>query len=103
MISKTGSLLYTEDRFYVQQTFQTLYELNKERRRTWYGLPERQIVTDMERSAQGGLWVSWKREILDVGVVNIQEAMRTRLERTRNGGSFKMIDKRHSGAPMQSI
>jgi hypothetical protein len=51
LISETDSLLYTEDLFYVQQTLQTLYELDDAGNRTWYSLPERQAVTDMERSA----------------------------------------------------
>lgn len=51
LISETDSLLYTEDLFYVQQTLQTLYELDEAGNRTWYSLPERQMVTDMERSA----------------------------------------------------
>lgn len=51
LISETDSLLYTEDLFYVQQTLQTLYELGEAGNRTWYSLPERQMVTDMERSA----------------------------------------------------
>ena len=51
LISETDSLLYTEDLFYVQQTLQTLYELDEAGNRTWYSLPERQTVTDMERSA----------------------------------------------------
>ena len=51
LISETDSLLYTEDRFYVRQTLQTLYELDETGNRTWYSLPERQMVTDMARSA----------------------------------------------------
>ena len=51
LISESDSLLYTEDLFYVQQTLQTLYELDEAGNRTWYSLPERQMVTDMERSA----------------------------------------------------
>lgn len=51
LISETDSLLYTEDLFYVQQTLQTLYELDEAGNRIWYSLPERQMVTDMERSA----------------------------------------------------
>lgn len=51
LISETDSLLYTEDLFYVRQTLQTLYELDETGNRTWYSLPERQIVTDMEKSA----------------------------------------------------
>ena len=51
LISETDSLLYTEDLFYVQQTLQTLYELDEAGNRTWYSLPEREMVTDMERSA----------------------------------------------------
>ena len=51
LISETDSLLYTEDLFYVQQTLQTLYELDEAGNRTWYSLPERQMVTDLERSA----------------------------------------------------
>lgn len=51
LISETDSLLYTEDLFYVQQTLQTLYELDEAGNRSWYSLPERQMVTDMERSA----------------------------------------------------
>lgn len=51
LISETDSLLYTEDLFYVQQTLQTLYELDAAGNRIWYSLPERQMVTDMERSA----------------------------------------------------
>lgn len=48
LISETDSLLYTEDLFYVQQTLQTLYELDEEGNRTWYSLPAKQMVTDME-------------------------------------------------------
>ena len=51
LISETDSLLYTEDLFYVRQTLQTLYELDETGNRTWYSLPERQMVTDMARSA----------------------------------------------------
>lgn len=51
LISETDSLLYTEDLFYVQQTLQTLYELDEAGNRAWYSLPEREMVTDMERSA----------------------------------------------------
>lgn len=50
LISETDSLLYTEDLFYVQQTLQTLYELDETGNRTWYSLPKLQ-VTDMKRSA----------------------------------------------------
>ena len=51
LISETDSLLYTEDLFYVRQTLQNLYELDEAGNRTWYSLPERQMVTDMGRSA----------------------------------------------------
>lgn len=51
LISETDSLLYTEDLFYVQQTLQTLYELDASGNRIWYSLPERKMVTDMGRSA----------------------------------------------------
>lgn len=51
LISETDSLLYTEDLFYVQQTLQNLYELDDVGNRTWYSLPERQMITDVERSA----------------------------------------------------
>lgn len=51
LISETDSLLYTEDLFYVQQTLQTLYELDEAGNRIWYSLPKRQMVSYMERSA----------------------------------------------------
>ena len=51
LINETDDLLYTEDLFYVRQTLQTLYELDETGNRTWYSLPDRQRVTDMERSA----------------------------------------------------
>ena len=51
LISETDGLLYTEDLFYVRQTLQNLYELDEAGNRTWYSLPERQMVTDMGRSA----------------------------------------------------
>lgn len=51
LISETDSLLYTEDLFYVRQTLQNLYELDEAGNRTWYSLPERQMVTGMARSA----------------------------------------------------
>lgn len=51
LISAIDSLLYTEDLFYVRQTLQNLYELDEEGGRTWYSLPARERVTDMERSA----------------------------------------------------
>lgn len=51
LISEKDSLLYTEDLFYVQQTLQNLYELDEDGQRTWYSLPARHSVRDMERSA----------------------------------------------------
>ncbi len=51
LISKSDSLLYTEDLFYVHQTLQTLYELDEMGNQTWYSLPERQQLNDMEMSA----------------------------------------------------
>ncbi len=51
LISEADSLLYTEDLFYVQQTLQTLYELDEAGTRTWYSLPKRQMAADMEWSA----------------------------------------------------
>lgn len=51
LISEQDSLLYTEDLFYVQRTLQTLYELDEDGHRTWYSLPARQSVTDIEKSA----------------------------------------------------
>lgn len=51
LINETDDLLYTEDLFYVRQTLQNLYELDEAGNRTWYSLPERQMVINMERSA----------------------------------------------------
>ena len=51
LINETDSLLYTEDLLYVQQTLQTLYELDEEGNRTWYSLSKRKMTIDMERSA----------------------------------------------------
>lgn len=51
LISEKDNLLYTEDLFYVQQTLQNLYELDEDGQRTWYSLPARHSVRDMERSA----------------------------------------------------
>ena len=51
LINEKDSLLYTDDLLYVQRTLQNLYELDKDGHRTWYGLPARQSVAEMERSA----------------------------------------------------
>lgn len=51
LINEKDSLLYTDDLLYVQRTLQNLYELDEDGRRTWYSLPARQSVTEMERSA----------------------------------------------------
>lgn len=51
LINETDDLLYTEDLFYVRQTLQNLYELDEAGNRTWYSLPEQQMVINMERSA----------------------------------------------------
>lgn len=51
LINETDDLLYTEDLFYVRQTLQNPYELDEAGNRTWYSLPERQMVINMERSA----------------------------------------------------
>lgn len=51
LINKDDSLLYTEDLFHVQRSLQTLYELDEEGNRTWYRLPERLLITDIEKSA----------------------------------------------------
>ena len=50
LINEKDSLLYTDDLLYVQRTLQNLYELDKDGHRTWYGLPARQSVAEMERS-----------------------------------------------------
>ena len=51
LINETDSLLYTEDLLYVQKTLQNLFELDEAGNRIWYSLPERQMVTNIERSA----------------------------------------------------
>ena len=51
LINEKDSLLYTDDLLYVQRTLQNLYELDKDGHRTWYRLPARQSVAEMERSA----------------------------------------------------
>lgn len=39
LIREEDSILYTEDRFYRQETLQNLYELDEEGRPAWYSLP----------------------------------------------------------------